>query len=158
MKIFHKWISVTFKHSTKFPKNLWEYNHLNMCVFHHCCCSSLMTYNVEGNGNLISKPIESVKVIKKVSPSLNTFLWKSSITVVVQLLSHVQLFYNPTGCSPPGSSVHGILQAKALEWVAISFSRGSSWPRNGTHIFYTGKWIFYHWATRKAPSITLGYI
>ena len=35
---------------------------------------------------------------------------------------------NPMGCSPPGSSVHGILQARILEWVAISFSRGSSRP------------------------------
>jgi len=37
-------------------------------------------------------------------------------------------------CSPPGSSVHGILQARILEWVAISFSRGSSQPRDQTHI------------------------
>ena len=37
-----------------------------------------------------------------------------------------------TGCSLPGSSVHGILQARILEWVAISFSRGSSWPRDWT--------------------------
>ena len=36
---------------------------------------------------------------------------------------------NPMDCSPPGSSVHGILQARLLEWVAISFSRRSSWPR-----------------------------
>ena len=37
-------------------------------------------------------------------------------------------------CSPPGSSVHGILQARILEWVAIPFSRGSFWPRDWTHI------------------------
>ena len=39
---------------------------------------------------------------------------------------------DPTYCSPPGSSVHGILQARILEWVAISFSRGSSQPRDQT--------------------------
>ena len=39
---------------------------------------------------------------------------------------------NPVDCSPPGSSVHGILQARILEWVAISFSRGSSQPRDRT--------------------------
>ena len=38
------------------------------------------------------------------------------------------------GCSLPGSSVHGILQARILEWVAISFSRGSSPPRDQAHI------------------------
>ena len=37
---------------------------------------------------------------------------------------------NPIGCSPPDSSVYGILQARILEWVAISFSRGSSRPRD----------------------------
>ena len=36
---------------------------------------------------------------------------------------------NPMDCSPPGSSVHGILQARILEWVAIPFSRVSSWPK-----------------------------
>ena len=41
---------------------------------------------------------------------------------------------DPMDCSPPGSSVHGILQARILEWVAISFSRGSSQPRNRTQV------------------------
>ena len=40
-------------------------------------------------------------------------------------------------CSLPGSSVHGISQASILECIAISFSRGSSWPRDRTHIFYS---------------------
>ena len=39
---------------------------------------------------------------------------------------------NPMDCSPPGSSVHGILQARILEWVAMPFSRGSSWPGDRT--------------------------
>ena len=37
-------------------------------------------------------------------------------------------------CSPPGSSIHGIFQARVLEWVAISFSRGSSQPRDQTQV------------------------
>ena len=41
---------------------------------------------------------------------------------------------NPMDCSLPGSSVHGILQARILEWVAISFSRGSSRPRDRTQV------------------------
>ena len=39
-------------------------------------------------------------------------------------------FWDPMDCSPPGSSEHGISQARILEWVAISFSRGSSWSRD----------------------------
>ena len=41
---------------------------------------------------------------------------------------------DPVDCSPPGSSVHGILQARILKWVAISSSRGSSQPRDRTHV------------------------
>ena len=54
-------------------------------------------------------------------------------------------------CSPPGCSVHGISQARILEWVAIFFSRGSSRPRNRTCVSCVGRWILYHWATREAP-------
>ena len=49
------------------------------------------------------------------------------------MLSHIQLFCDPMDCSPPGSTVHGFLQARILEWVGISSSRGSSRPRDGTH-------------------------
>ena len=48
--------------------------------------------------------------------------------------SHIQLLVDPMDCSPPGSSVHGLLQARILEWVAILSSRGSSPPRNQTRI------------------------
>ena len=54
--------------------------------------------------------------------------------------------------SLPGSSVHGIFQAKILEWVTISFSRGSSQLRGWTSISCFGRWILYHWATREALS------
>ena len=57
---------------------------------------------------------------------------------------------DPLDCSPPGSSVHGILQARILEWVATSSSRGSSQPRDQTHVSCVaciGRWILYHWAT-----------
>ena len=57
---------------------------------------------------------------------------------------------NSVDCSPPGSSVHGILQARILEWVAISFSRGSSWPRDRTQVSHIGGRRFNLWATREA--------
>ena len=54
-------------------------------------------------------------------------------------------------CSPPGSSVHGIFQAGILEWVAISFSRGSSRPRDWTPVScVVGRFVTI-WATREAP-------
>ena len=57
-------------------------------------------------------------------------------------------------CSPPGPSVHGIFQARILEWVAISSSRGSCLPRNWTHVSCVsciGRQICCLWATWEAP-------
>ena len=51
---------------------------------------------------------------------------------------------DPRRDSPPGSSVHGISQARILEWFASSFSRGSSHPRDRTHASCIGKRILYH--------------
>ena len=50
----------------------------------------------------------------------------------------------------PGSSVHRLLQARMLEWVAIPFSRGSSQPRNWTQVSYIAGRFFTTWATREA--------
>ena len=66
------------------------------------------------------------------------------MALVVCLLSRVPLFYDPMDCSPPCSSVHGILQATILEWVAIPFSRGPSQPRDRTQISCTGRQILHH--------------
>ena len=57
-------------------------------------------------------------------------------------------------CSPPGSSVCGIPQARILEWVAISSSRGSSQPRDRIWVFCISRWILYHCATWEAPLIS----
>ena len=50
-------------------------------------------------------------------------------------------------CSPPDSSVHEVFQARSLEWVAISSSRGSSWSKDWTCVSCIGRQIFYHWAS-----------
>ena len=63
------------------------------------------------------------------------------------------VFCDPVDCSPPGSSVHGILQARILEGVAISSARGSSWPRHWARASCVScfvKQILYHWATWEA--------
>ena len=64
--------------------------------------------------------------------------------------SYLTLF-DPMDCSLPGSSVHGICQARILECVAIPFSRGSSWPWNQTQVSYLAGRFFTIWATREAP-------
>ena len=65
---------------------------------------------------------------------------------------------DPIDCSPPGSSVHGISQARILEWVTISSSRGSSWPRDRTcfsHVSCISRQILYHCTTWEAlPNVS----
>ena len=64
-----------------------------------------------------------------------------------KLLQSCPTLYDPIDCSPPGSSVHGIFQARILEWVAMPPSRGSSQPRDWTCVSYVsciGRWVLYH--------------
>ena len=56
-------------------------------------------------------------------------------------------------CSPPGSSVHGISQARILELVAISFCKGSSPTQELNPVSCIGRWILYHWATHFQGNI-----
>ena len=73
--------------------------------------------------------------------------WKSEVAQSCPTLC------NPQDCSPSGSSVHGILQARILEWVAILFSMGSSWPRDQTQVSCIAGRFFTAWA--KICSILL---
>ena len=79
---------------------------------------------------------------------------ENSCKVKVKLLSYIRLFATPwTIYSLPGSTVHGIFQARILEWVAISFSRRSSWPRDWTQVSRIVGRHFTIWATREVLSI-----
>ena len=60
------------------------------------------------------------------------------------------ILWDPMDCIPPGSSVHGILQTRILEWVAIPFSRGSSQLRDWTRVSCIAGGFFAIWATREA--------
>ena len=65
---------------------------------------------------------------------------------------------NPVDYRPPGSSVHGISQVRILDQFAISYSRGSSRPRDGTRISWVScvpRWLLHHCATWEAPCFTL---
>ena len=65
---------------------------------------------------------------------------------------------SPMDCRPLGSSDHGILQARILEWIAIPFSRGSSQPRNWTQVSCIAGRFFTIWATGKPAIFTWGPI
>ena len=99
----------------------------------------------------------SVRSLPFLSPSLweksgtgLVFLWLTlywfGACLCAQSLNSVWLC-NPMDCSLPDSSAHGIFQARVLEWVAISSSRGSYWPKDETCVSGIGRHILYHWAT-----------
>ena len=77
-----------------------------------------------------------------------TSKWKVKVLVAQSCLT----LCNPMDCSLPGSSVHGILQARVLEWVAIPFSTGSSQYRDQTRVSCTAGRFFTIWAAREALS------
>ena len=106
-----------------------------------------------------------------VSPSLKWALWYLLQRVLVKISfnektseNHVCQLYrwqwkwshsvmsdcDPMDCSLPGSSVHGIFQARVLEWVAIAFCRGSSQPRDRTWVSCFAGRLFTLWAIREA--------
>ena len=65
---------------------------------------------------------------------------------------------DPVDCSPPGSSLHGILQARILAWIAVPSSRGSSWPRDRTRasrVSCIGRQVLYHQCHLGSSSIPL---
>ena len=76
-----------------------------------------------------------------------------------KLLQLCPALCNPVDCSPPGSSVHGMLQARILEWVSMPSSRGSSPPSDRTQVSYvlhTGRRVLYHcatWETYKLDTV-----
>ena len=82
-------------------------------------------------------------LLNDVSASNHLFqeVWRESVSRSVMSRSCKPMTY-----SPPGSSVHEILQVRILEWVALSFSRGSSWPRDWTPISHITGRFFTFWA------------
>ena len=89
-----------------------------------------------------------LSITTKYSRIICVFPAKQSLYLCVCSYSCLTLCY-PMDYSPPGSSVHGIFQARILEWIFISSSRISSQPRDWTCVswgFCIGRWILYHWA------------
>ena len=88
----------------------------------------------------------------------NLDMWKMAIPPSLLFIHQ----FVPDSCDPmgwtvaSGSSIHGILRARIPEWIAISFSRGSSWLRDWTCVSCIGRWSLYHWAIREALCIPHG--
>ena len=112
-------------------KNTWSCNILIEWELKHEDVKLAPTYQKPGEDN------QGLKL----SNNPHTLKWSCSV---------VSDSLRPVDCSLPGFSVRGILQARIPEWVAISFSRGSSQPRDRTQDSHTGGRRFNLWATREA--------
>ena len=114
---------------------------------------------------LTDLPNPGIKPISIISPALAGRVFISSATW--EVLHHLRYFLKtvyllcncnkmkvaqscPTLCDPMDYTVHGILQARILEWVAMPFSRGSSQPRDWTQVSCIAWGFFTGWATREA--------
>ena len=78
-----------------------------------------------------------MSLVRMMTRVVNSKRVATAITVIVlycvcSVTQSCPTLYNPMDCSSPGSSVHGIFQARMLEWAPISSSRGTSWPRDQT--------------------------
>ena len=112
-----------------------------------CALGSITTNKVSGGDGI---PVELYQILKddavKVLHSICQQIWKTQqwpqdwkrpVFIPFQRSEVAQLcltLCDPMDCSLSGSSIHGIFQANELEWIAISFSRGSSRPRNRTQV------------------------
>ena len=89
-----------------------------------------------------SRKLENISIVK--------YFFFFFVSLSWELAQSCPTLCDPLDCSLPGFSVHGIFQARVLEWVAISFSRGSFWPRDQTQVSCIAGRRFTLWATREA--------
>ena len=96
--------------------------------------------------NAYCSTIYNARTAEATQMSINSIMDKEDVVYVCSFAKLCPSLCHPMDCSLPGSSVHGIFQARILEWVTISYSRGCSQSRDQTHIFYiscTGRQILY---------------
>ena len=111
-----------------------------------CCVTRVWWFPGSGRSLLVLRMFPEICPIRAEPYYLHSFI------VVLTLC-------DPLGCRPPGSSVHGIFQARILKWVAIHFFRGFFWPRDQTQISHTEGRFYIIWATREVQTPSnLGFI
>ena len=136
---------------TKQPQQLSHIHEKYLCIFNiYCITYDLLIYYF--------KYLLIVNYLLASIPFRNAIMrTREFLNSLISYFTHGSRYYSvkvkvaqscPTLCDPMDYTIHGILQARILEWVAIPFSRGSSWPRDQTQVSHnTGKfftiWSFY---------------
>ena len=124
-----------------------------------CCTPFASKFGKLSSGHRTGKGQFSFQSQRKVMPNnAQTTAQLHSCHMLVKWSEVAQscpTLYDPVDCSLPGSSLHGILQARILEWVAISFSRGSSQLRDQTLVSHIAGRCFNLWATRDCQMLKI---
>ena len=115
--------------------------------------------SIPNSGPCVSWSSHWMRAIPSGGPLVRWPLLCVCVCVCVFMLTQLHLFWgDPMDCSLPGSFIHGIFQARILEWVTLSFSKGSSQPRHQTHassVSCIGRQILYHCTTWEAIPFSL---
>ena len=116
----------------------------------HILKGHIITYKADGDPFLAVGFLQMSELQAKPLPFLAP-MWSIYLKLACLCAKSLQsclTLCDTMGCSPPGSSVLGILQARILEWVAMPSSRGSSWPRDWTWISYISSVLRIRWLPR----------
>ena len=105
--------------------------------------SSLWSIENTGEGEALHQFCRSPCFYLKPHSRSVTVIYSIRMRVLAKSLQSCPTLCNPTECSPPDSSVHGILQARILEWVTMPSSRGSSQPKDRTQVSCAGRGVLY---------------
>ena len=137
---------------------LFIFQMYEVCVSQGCCILQSFTWQYEPPWDLPSWSW-TLGLLATFGDTLVGLALESSLPSCMCSVTQLCLTpCNPMDCSPPDSSVHGILQARILEGVANSFSRGPSQPRDWTHMSWIScihRWILYHYAIWEAQATFL---
>ena len=123
--------------SLSFPKRKWCTLPKDICLG---CCSVLLIMNTA----------IAITFLNRFFCACGQLWYPWQKKVKSEVTQSCSTLWDPTDCSLPGSSIHGIFQARILEWVAISFSRRSSLLRDWTWVSHIVGRCFTVWATREA--------
>ena len=169
-----------FAHTSVVIFTSWVYNYLAMCLYQTESFDKIATESTQHIPaicfvfstdvcwmnrwttycSVVFQSQKAVHFINVTESQKSGHTHKTSVTHCCAVLDLVAqscpTLCNPMGCSPPGSSVHGVLQARMLEWVAVLFSRGSSQPRDQTQVSRIAGGFFTPWVTREAQEYWSG--
>ena len=131
-------------HTFPLPVQLLEIC-LCLCLYFSPAFGKSFSSCIALQSNELSGQLEALTILFSISFHFNKW-------ITCSVAQSCPTLCDPKDCSPPGFSVHEVSQARILEWVAISFSRGSFQPRDRIAVSYLLHWqeILYHWATCEA--------